>query len=68
MARCPSCGKLVRKESATKIGKRYYGPECALRVLENLPRFRVIRGGVSEEDAKKHSYMRRRAQERGEDA
>jgi len=44
MARCPGCGRLITKATATRIGKRYYGPECARVVLANLTNFRLIKG------------------------
>lgn len=44
MARCPGCGRLITKATATRIGKRYYGPECARVVLANMVNFRLIKG------------------------
>jgi hypothetical protein len=61
MARCPGCGQLVYKDRATRIGKRYYGPDCARKVLARMPELTYIAGGVSEEDSRKHSYLRGRA-------
>jgi hypothetical protein len=54
----------VRKETATKIGKRFYGPECAQLVLANITNLRVVDGEVTEAESKTHRYMRRRVKER----
>lgn len=61
MARCPGCGQLVHKDRATRIGKRFYGSDCAKRVLMRMPELTYIPGGVSEEESKKHPHLRGRA-------
>jgi hypothetical protein len=60
IARCPGCGQVIYKINGVRIGKRWYGRDCAARVMRHRPQLEVI-DGVTELESRRHSFLRARA-------